>query len=88
MLRLPTARFPAAGNPPNAKNTHVEFAMGIWASPQRYYGLKNVSDYDNNRLYTFANMANGKTLRFACGYKSGCNPQNNEVHISCIYNLI
>ncbi|RCN33387.1 hypothetical protein ANCCAN_20781 [Ancylostoma caninum] len=71
----------------NAKATNVEFAMGIWTSPQTYYGLKNVSDYDNNRLYTFANMANGKTLRFACGYKS-CANNNNNIHISCIYNLM
>ncbi|KIH52828.1 hypothetical protein ANCDUO_17062 [Ancylostoma duodenale] len=31
-------------------------------------------------------MANGKTLRFACGYKSDCN--GNDLHISCIYNLM
>ncbi|RCN33389.1 SCP-like protein [Ancylostoma caninum] len=51
-LVLPTARFPGAQN---AKATNVKFAMEIWTSPQKYYGLKNVSDYENNRLYTFAN---------------------------------
>ncbi|KIH45864.1 hypothetical protein ANCDUO_24087 [Ancylostoma duodenale] len=85
MFRLHNDRFPALGGGQLAKTTHVEFAMNIWTSPLTYYGLKNVSDYANNRLYTFANMANGKTLRFACGYKSCA---QNMIHISCIYNLM
>ncbi|EYC12742.1 hypothetical protein Y032_0046g1398 [Ancylostoma ceylanicum] len=58
--------------------------MAIWAGPQTYYGINNVSDYDDNRLYTFANMAHGKTLQFGCGHQvCGTN-----THISCIYNLV
>ncbi|RCN34913.1 hypothetical protein ANCCAN_19234 [Ancylostoma caninum] len=83
-VELHNDRFPALGGGQNAKDERMKFAMDIWTSPQIYYGLKNVSDYDNNRLYTFANMANGKTLRFACGYKSCAN----NIHISCIYNLM
>ncbi|KIH57502.1 hypothetical protein ANCDUO_12307 [Ancylostoma duodenale] len=30
-------------------------AIAIWKGPQRYYGLNNISNYDDNRLYTFAN---------------------------------
>ncbi|KIH61788.1 hypothetical protein ANCDUO_07935 [Ancylostoma duodenale] len=85
MFRLHAASFPAFGQGPD-KISHLNFALEVWTSPLTYYGLKNVSDYDDNRLYTFANMANGKTLRFACGYKSDCN--GNDVHISCIYNLM
>ncbi|KIH57737.1 hypothetical protein ANCDUO_12068, partial [Ancylostoma duodenale] len=55
-LRLPTANFPAAGQAPDVKNAQLQFTVNVWASPQTYYGLKNVSDYDNNRLYTFANV--------------------------------
>ncbi|RCN34915.1 hypothetical protein ANCCAN_19236 [Ancylostoma caninum] len=87
MFMLPNARFPPLGGAPNEKDDRMKLAIYIWTSPQIYYGLKNVSDYDNNRLYTFANMANGKTLRFACGYKS-CGNNNDIIHISCIYNLM
>ncbi|KIH63753.1 hypothetical protein ANCDUO_05943 [Ancylostoma duodenale] len=76
--------MPAA---PANKDDRLKFAVKIWTSPLTYYGLKNVSDFDNS-LYTFANMANGKTLRFGCGYKADCDPNQNTVHISCIYNLM
>ncbi|KIH58347.1 hypothetical protein ANCDUO_11447 [Ancylostoma duodenale] len=84
MLVLPTGN-----NWPPAKADRVSYAIETWISPLTYYGLKNISDYDNNRLYTFANMANGRTLRFGCGYKecavAGGDP---KAHISCIYNIM
>ncbi|EYC12701.1 hypothetical protein Y032_0046g1372 [Ancylostoma ceylanicum] len=91
ILVLPAARMPALGlNQVNQQNDdkgdRLRFAVDVWISPQTYYGLKNVSDYDDNRLYTFANMANGKTLRFGCGYKANCGAGQDIVHISCIYN--
>ncbi|EYC12699.1 hypothetical protein Y032_0046g1371 [Ancylostoma ceylanicum] len=84
-LVLPAAIMPALGGGNDPKSNRLKVAMGVWKGPQTYYGLNNISDYDDNRLYTFANMAHAKTLRFGCGYKE-CN-NNADVHISCIYNL-
>ncbi|KAK6755412.1 hypothetical protein RB195_014027 [Necator americanus] len=70
------------------KEDLIKAVTEMWASPIKHYGLKNVTNYDDDRLYTFANMAYAKTLRFGCAYKQ-CdmlNPQ--EVHISCIYDLM
>ncbi|EPB79267.1 SCP-like protein [Ancylostoma ceylanicum] len=83
--KLPAAIMPALGGGNDPKSNRLKVAMGVWKGPQTYYGLNNISDYDDNRLYTFANMAHAKTLRFGCGYKE-CN-NNADVHISCIYNL-
>ncbi|RCN31897.1 SCP-like protein [Ancylostoma caninum] len=70
-------------------SNRLKAAIAIWQGPQTYYGLKNFSNYDDNRLYTFANMVHAKTLRFACGYKDDCGAQGAELlHISCIYNLM
>ncbi|RCN41299.1 hypothetical protein ANCCAN_12760, partial [Ancylostoma caninum] len=67
------------------KDHRIKAAVASWIAPQTFYGLNNVSNYDDNRLYTFANMANAKTLRFGCGYQENC---GDDVHISCIYNLV
>ncbi|RCN34831.1 SCP-like protein [Ancylostoma caninum] len=77
--QLPTANMPAGKVP------RLNTAVGVWKGPQTYYGLNNISDYDDPRLYSFANMAHAKTLRFGCGYKENCN--GGDIHISCIYNL-
>ncbi|RCN37633.1 SCP-like protein [Ancylostoma caninum] len=78
-LVLPTANMPAG------KTDRLNAAVGVWKGPQTYYGLNNISNYDDHRLYSFANMVNAKTLRFGCGYKADCN--GGDIHISCIYNL-
>ncbi|KIH53343.1 SCP-like protein [Ancylostoma duodenale] len=69
----------------NNKDNQIKAAIASWIAPETFYGLNNVSNYDDNRLYTFANMANAKTLRFGCGYQENC---GQDVHISCIYNLM
>ncbi|EYC12702.1 hypothetical protein Y032_0046g1373 [Ancylostoma ceylanicum] len=93
ILVIHSDRLPALTQNPvtqqnDNKSDRLKFTVDMWASPQNYYGLKNVSDYDDNRLYTFANMANGKTLRFGCGYKADCGANQDIVHTSCIYNLV
>ncbi|EYC12737.1 hypothetical protein Y032_0046g1397 [Ancylostoma ceylanicum] len=69
----------------NNKANQIKAALAYWAAPLTFYGLNNVSNYDDNRLYTFANMAHAKTLQFGCGHQDNC---DGNVHISCIYNLI
>ncbi|KIH64898.1 hypothetical protein ANCDUO_04785 [Ancylostoma duodenale] len=57
VIRVPTA------NQPNAKDERLSAAITAWTSPQIFYGVNNVSNYDNS-LYTFANnhMPNGQTV--------------------------
>ncbi|ETN68241.1 SCP-like protein [Necator americanus] len=70
------------------KDELIKAAIEIWTGPLKYYGLKNITNYDDDRLYTFANMAYAKTLRFGCAYKQCHNAPQQEAHISCIYNLV
>ncbi|CAJ0588241.1 unnamed protein product [Cylicocyclus nassatus] len=75
----------------------LQMALESWSNPILYYGLKNPGNvYEDARLYTFANMVYGKTLRIGCGYKKVGEEKKDEsnangdqyVVVSCIYNLI
>ncbi|CAJ0588204.1 unnamed protein product [Cylicocyclus nassatus] len=67
------------------RSNDILHALELWSSPVLYYGIKNeVNRYEDDRLYTFANMIYAKTLRFGCG----CKNESEMVIISCIYNLI
>ncbi|KAK6746313.1 hypothetical protein RB195_012430 [Necator americanus] len=59
-------------------------ALYLWGNTARIYGKENSENIYDARMYPFANMAYGKTLRVGCAYKQ-C---NNEAHISCLYNLV
>ncbi|VDK50281.1 unnamed protein product [Cylicostephanus goldi] len=75
------ARFTKSEN----RDKDILHALESWSNPVLFYGIKNEENrYDDDRLYTFANMIYAKTLRFGCGYKD----EGETVIISCIYNLI
>ncbi|KAK6010951.1 hypothetical protein OSTOST_01741 [Ostertagia ostertagi] len=65
----------------------IEFAMKQWALPAEIYGFRNV-EYDDSRLYTFANMVYSKIYELGCDYKQ-CSDWYGRVEgvvLFCVYN--
>ncbi|ETN71525.1 hypothetical protein NECAME_19283, partial [Necator americanus] len=64
----------------------IDDVLESWINAGRIYGIQNSENvYNDPRMYTFANMAYAKSLRFGCAYTE-CGV--NEAHISCVYNLM
>ncbi|KAK6029815.1 SCP-like protein [Ostertagia ostertagi] len=69
------------------KHKVINDAMYQWTMPGEYYAM-NQQVFDDNRLYTFANMAYQDIYEVGCNYEQ-CVDENNfviEASVMCIYN--